>query len=87
MTELEIVQLLLEINALHSKDIQLLESEMTYGKDGFVYQIAHNNMECKLELFKRENVQVSRVTVDSFQSEYLEGTEIFRLINEFSIGM
>jgi hypothetical protein len=87
MTELEIVQLLLEINALHNVDIQSLESEMKYGNDGFSYQLVHNNMNCKLELFKRENVQVSRITVDSFQSEYLEGTEIFRLINEFSIGM
>jgi hypothetical protein len=87
MTELEIVQLLLEINALHNVDIQSLESEMKYGNDGFSYQLVHNNMNCKLELFKRENVQVSRITVDYFQSEYLEGTEIFRLINEFSIGM
>ncbi|NBV08594.1 MAG: hypothetical protein EBS09_05730 [Flavobacteriia bacterium] len=60
---------------------------MKYGNDGFDYQLVHNNMNCKLELFKRENIQVSRITIDSFQSEYLEGTEIFRLINEFSIGM
>ncbi len=86
MTELEVEQLVVEINALHNDNIQSLESEMTYGKDGFVYQITHNELACKLELFERENVKVSRVTVNTFQSEYLEGTEIFRIISEFSIG-
>jgi hypothetical protein len=82
MTDIEIQQFLLEILAEHQGDIRNLESEMAIGKGKHTYQLTHNNLECKIEVFEQESAKFSRIKIGNFKVEYPEGTENYNLITE-----